>query len=635
MTSAQATKIHALLVDGKAVEAANLIYQMVGKLPTVKTVAQAFKVCRNLEKQLLESEEYLVAATLLWGDEMFSAEPESVVRVFEALRTNSKVLFMGASSMGKSYSAGAWMYIDWRRDPIYTSVKCVGISEDQVRKHVFAHLVKLHKAAAIPMEEKVEVRDSDMWMGVKEAGYEFGITAIAYKQSQETSGGIKGYKSMPVRVKPHPKFGYYSRLRLLGDEGQNWPNGPFKDINTWVSQIDGPEKVKIAIAFNPESTSQLVVQMAEPESGWNVDDLDVIYDWIGKSGWAVCRLDAALCENVIRKKTIYQGLQTYEGYLGYLKSGGDNSPNYMTFARGFPPMKGDVSTLIPPGWPQSQRGEATFIDNPILYGAVDLAFMGKDTAKFAVARWGLASGWRDHTGKFHKFKDRKNIAKDLPRHVLQIDQIMPMQKHDDTVMMAEEIMGKATTLQIKPEHLIVDKTSIGLGVWSHLVKVWGGALGVSWNEGATPNKIIAEDLEGADDQADGVMSEMWWAFRRWLDPVNCAVLINPIIPPQPIHTQLTTRRYGTGKKGIKVEPKDKWKARNGGTSPDEADALVMLVHVVRLTSDILPGLVEQSVPSRASGNVEFKTFASFKSIESEDSIAQDGEAEKEEYAETE
>jgi hypothetical protein len=522
-----------------------------------------------------------------------------------------------------SYSAGAWMYVDWRRDPCYTSVKCVGISEDQVRKHVFAHLVKLHRAAAIPMEEDVVVRDSDMWMGVKLAGFEFGITAIAYKQSQETSGGIKGYKSMPVRPKKHPKFGYYSRLRLLGDEGQNWPNGPFKDINTWVSQIDGPEKVKIAIAFNPESTSQLVVQMAEPDQGWNVEEMDSLYDWTGKSGWRVCRLDAALCENVIQRVTLYPGLQTYEGYMGYLKAGGDNSPNYCTFGRGFPPMKGDIRTIIPPGWPQSQRGEATFVDNPVIYASVDLAYMGKDTAQMAIGRWGKASGWRDHLGNFTKFKDRLNISKDLPRHVLQIDQILPLQKHDDTVKMAEEIIGRAKMMNIKPENVILDKTSIGMGTWSHLVKVWGPAIGVGWNEGATSNKIIEEDQEGADAQVEGVMSEMWWAFRRWLDPTNCAVLINPIIPPQPIHTQLTSRQYSPGKRGIKVEPKEKYKARNGGVSPDEADALVMLVHIVRLTSDVLPGLVEHSKPAKGESDVNFESVKNMQRYDTDDSMALD------------
>lgn len=616
------------MVDERWSDAASYVDLHILKKPAKersKTLALAF--LRKLLQALLDSEQYLEAASMLWGGEMFTPEPESVQRVFKSLKENSKVLFMGASSMGKTYSAGAWMYLDWRRDPLYTSVKCVGVSEDQVRKHVFAHIAKLHRSSALPMLEDVQIRDSDMWMGIKEAGNEFGITAIAYKQSQETSGGIKGYKSMPVRTKKHPKFGYMSRLRLLGDEGQNWPNGPWKDLNTWVSQIDGPEMVKIAVAFNPEDVSRLVVEMSEPDDGWTAEDVDKLYDYTSKAGWRVCRLDAAKCENVVQKKRVFHGLQTYEGFIGYLRAGGDNSANFWCFARGFPPMKGSVNTIIPPNWPQEQRGEAIFIENPTVMASVDLAFMGQDSAQMAVARWGLASGWKDHMGKVTVFTDRTNIASNRPRHVLQIDQIMPMAKHDDTIKMAEEIMGRANMMRIKPENVVVDKTSIGLGTYSHLNKVWGQVHGIAWNEKATDTKILSEDKDVASSQCEGIMSELWWTFRRWLDPRCCAILINPIIPTQPIHNQLTSRRYRHGKNGIKVEAKEEYKARNSGKSPDEADALMMLTALVRKNSDVLPGLVEQSQTRRGEDDpfdpdpIKFTPFKEMKSVEEDDSIA--------------
>jgi hypothetical protein len=339
-------------------------------------------------------------------------------------------------------------------------------------------------------------------------------------------------------------------------------------------------------------------------------------------------LDGARCENVIQKTNIYGGLQTYDGYMSYLRAGGDNSPNYWCFARGFPPMKGSVNTIIPPAWPQEQRGEAVFIENPVLMASVDLAFMGQDSAQMAVARWGLASGWKNYLGQYIPFQDRLNVAMHRPRHVLQIDQILPMEKHDDTVKMAEEIMGRAKMLHISPENVVVDKTSIGLGTYSHLQKVWGDVFGIAWNEKATPGKILSEDKEGADSQCEGVMSELWWAFRRWLDPRCCAIIINPIIPTQPIHTQLTNRRYRHGKNGIKVESKDEYKSRNAGKSPDEADALMMLVGLVRKNSDVLPGLVEQSQKQSQHNDdgeeTRFIPLKQMKNSEEEDSMTPDG-----------
>jgi hypothetical protein len=496
-----------------------------------------------------------------------------------------------------TYAAGGFYLLDYLRDPLYTTVKLAAVNEDHLKKNLFAHVSNLFRSCVIPPPYDIQVQDSALWMGIKAAGYEFGISGIAFKQSQDTSGQFKGYKAKPVRRKPHQRFGVMSRLRVLGDEGQNWPGGPFKDFNSLVASISGSDLIKIAVAFNPEDTSRHVVQIAEPPDGWDLDDLDRLYDYVSKAGWRVCRLDAALIENVKQRKIIYPGLQTYEGYMSYLKAGGDSSANYMCFARGFPPLRGSVWTVIPPTWPQQCRGEAIFVENPTMYGAVDLAFMGQDSAQMVVGRWGLASGWRDYQHQNHDFLDRLDITKKRPRHVLQIDQILPLQKSDNTVVMSEEIIGRCKMLHINPDNLAVDATGYGYGVSGHLKKVFGDVFGISWNEKATERKILAEDQEGADTQVEGVMSEMWWAFRRWMDPTCSGIFLNPIIPTNPIHTQLTSRRYKNGKNGIKVESKEEYKGRNQ-SSPDEADALVMLVHAVRRNSDVLPGIVEQTAPKR-------------------------------------
>ena len=626
MTIEQAKELNALCSDGLWMAAGNRVLQILGSEDQTSTNDDGLKIVQDLLQHLLDNDMYLEAATLQWGSEQFNTEPESTTRVFKAMQEGSTILLMGASSMSKTYGAGAFMLLDYLRDPYCTTVKLAAVNEDHLRKNLFAHVVNLYRSCCVPSPHEITVQDSTLWMGIKAAGYGFGISGIAFKQSQETSGQFKGYKAQPVRKKKHPKFGYLSRLRVLGDEGQNWPNGPFKDFNSLIASKSGTELIKIAVAFNPESSSVHVVQLAEPEHGWSIDDMDRMYDYNSKAGWRVCRLDAALCENVKQRRVVYPGLQTYEGFISYLKAGGDNSPNYSCFARGWPPMKGDVNTIIPPSWPQESKGEAVFIENPEVFASVDLAFTGKDSAQMAIGRWGLASGWEDNSGKFTPFKDRLNAGKDKPRHVLQIDQLIPLQKHDDTVKMAEEIIGRCKMLSISPENVAVDKTGYGFGTWSHLRKVWGEVVGIAWNEKATEGKIVAEDQNGADKQCDGLMSEMWWAFRRWLDPSCRAILISPIVPNSPLFSQLTSRRYRTGAKGIKVEPKEEYKSRNQN-SPDEADAVIMMVHIIRLTSDVIPGLVEQQTPKGQSGggtHLKLYSLKGYQSVETDDSISTDG-----------
>lgn len=627
MTIGDCAEIRDLIVDGEWVDSANLALEKSSQKTKVQNRAQALTILRSLLQSLLDADLYLHAATLLWGRDMFSAEPESVRRSFDAMNKGSKVLYPGASSMGKTFSVGAYMLLDYLRDPLYTTVKLASTNEDHLRKNLFAHVATLFRACSIPHHQKIEIRDSDLWMGVKEAGFEFGISGIAFKQSQETSGQFKGYKVKPVRAVRHPKYGFMTRLRVLGDEASNWPGGPFQDFNSLIASMgSNVGLIKIALAFNPEFLAQHAVQLAEPEGGYSVDQLDTLYDYVSKSGWLVCRLDAAKCENVIQRKEIYPGLQTYDGFMSYLKSGGDTSSAYFTFARGFPPLTGSVNTIIPPSWPQMARGEAIFIETPENVAAVDLAYMGQDTAQMSVGRWGKASGWRDEKGVVRKYKDRLNVARDKPRHVLQVDQLIELQKVDDTVIMAEEIMGKAEMLGIKPEHVALDRTSIGLGTYSHLRKVWGDVVGIAWNEGATGMKILAEDRDPASVQCDGIMSEMWWAFRRWLDPRVGAVLLNPIVPQNPLFTQLTSRRYKTGKKGIKVESKEEYKARNQ-KSPDESDSIIMLEMLVRKAFPVIPGLVEQDEPRKKNEWKSSSNAADMVDLEAEtdtdDSIAPD------------
>lgn len=631
--------IHALAYNEHWSEAANEALALIGRAPSAKGKKDGLPILRKLLQHLLDSEKYLEAATLQWGGEMFNAEPESVKRTFSAIEESSKVLLMGASSMGKSYSAGVWLALDYLRDPLYTTVKLAAVNEDHLKKNLFAHLAKLFRNLAIPCEHDVIVRDADLWIGIKEAGYEFGISGIAFKQSQERGGQFKGYKSLPVRKTPHHQFGLMSRIRVLLDEGQDAPGGPFQDFNSLYASISAKGRVKVIVAFNPVNVDRIVVQMAEPEGGYHLDQIDTLHDWTSRWGWRVCRLDAALSENVKQKKVVFDGLQTYDGFMGYLKAGGDTSSSYYCFARGFPPMRGSNNNIIPPLWPHEARGEATFIEKPILVAAVDLAFMGEDTAQMAVGRWGIASGYRtEHPTlgpdgvpqNFIHFHDRTDIRRTRPRHVLQIDQLIPMAKHEDTIRMAQEIMGRCKRLGIAPENVGVDRTGIGQGTYDHLRATWGDVIGIMWSEGASDMKILAEDQDPASKQCDGISSEMWWTFRRWIDPTVRAILINPVVHPNPLNTQMTSRQYDTGKKGIKVESKEKYKARNQ-KSPDEADSVIQLTYVVRKITDTLPGMVERKTSNpqeRMHDDVVVTTPAKQISTETDDAVGEDGDEEK-------
>lgn len=565
----QTILIHEALAQGDWPAAASLALRANEVDLIVTEQKEAELTIRTLLQNLLDSDQYLLAAGLLWSRSQFNPLPSVTQDIFKAIHENNRLLIMAGSSLSKTYSAGVFLMLDFMRDPLYTNIKIVSANEDNLRKNLHSHITGLHKTMAIPMLQELVIRDSDLTIGIKGWIAEMGISGIAIKQGTISSGGLRGHKGKPIRKIPHPRFGMSSRVRILVDEAQDCPSAAFGDLQTSEASMDGLDLIKIIACFNPVDMSRRVVEMAEPLVGWNPDQIETLHYYQAKSGYQVLRLDAARFENVTQRKTVYPNFLTYQAYLGFLR-GGDNSAAYYV-ARGFPPMRDSANTVIPPEWLQTQRGEAMYVGRVRNLASSDLAFQGRDKATLVIARWGLAAGWRKENGEFIFFENRLNPGERKPRHVLTIDQLFILPKSDDTVTMSQELMGRCKQLMIEPENVVLDKTGNALGVWSHLTTYWGNVLGVNWGEGPTEFKVLSDDLGTAEDNYDNVPSEMWGTFKRWLDPRVCGILINPIIPTSPLYRQLSSRRYSTVKEKMRVESKETYKARNAGVSPDESD----------------------------------------------------------------
>lgn len=580
---------------GSLVDGANLLLAALGVDDRLAGEALALEFLRRYVRSLLEEDEYLSAAAILWGPELFDMRPKYVRDIFEFMRTHKKMLLQGSCSTSKSYSAVAHSLLDYLRDPQYTAVKFIAVNESHLKANMFAHALGLLRACSVPMLDKddIVIREADNYIGLKSAGNDMGIDGVAFRQSRFGSGTIRGYKPKPYRKVPHPKFGHMTRLRIVGDETQSWPAGQFSDLNSPLASAGDNDLVKITLAYNPVDPTIPVVQMAEPDQGWLDGELDTLYQWKSRQGWDVLRLDASRCENVIQRKLIYPGLQTYEAYMDYMRAG-DSSARYYVEARGFPPVKNATHTVIPSAWVNSCWGEATFIDKVEDLFIVDLAYEGDDDAIAGVFRWGMASAWRRRDGTYTVFKDRRNPGRDKPRLVLQLDQLVQLVKAEDTISVAEDIMFRCKELGIKPENVAVDATGKGAGTWSHLSAYWGNVLGVKWGEKPSGLKMIADDNEGSDKLCDNNVTEFWWTLRKWMDPTVGAFIINPGVQQNPLTTELSQRRFWHLHKGkVRVESKEEYRARQK-SSPNSADVCVMAPYLVRIRFAEFPGVVDMA-----------------------------------------
>lgn len=593
-----------LMGQDKQFDAARAILTFSGQKGEVDTKDKALLLLNSFLHWLLNNQGREEAALMLWGPTQFDPRPESTRRIWDALDKNQTNLLMGAGSMSKSFSAAVWHFLEWIRDPEYTTVKVTGPSERHLEDNLFTHLVRLHKESRIPLPGQV----GRLFIGLDPRVRKSSISGVVVPLGKKAAGRLQGVKR-DRRKKEHPIFGKQSRLFIFLDEIANIPTGIWRDIDNLLSNASGKDGLRITGAFNPTDQNDEVGVRCEPPFGWPSFDPDLHFGWVSTRGWNIVRLDAAQCENVKTGKVIFEGLQTLEGFnLIIQNSGGNNSPGYWAMARGCFPPTGTVMSIIPPGLLDRWKAEVIWYDTPEPCGGVDLALEGNDAARFAKGLFGRASGVKfppslaNPNGRTMYFEDKR--GRKILRNVLLVEQIFKLPK-GDTVEMQAEIIRLCRTMKIKPEWLAVDRTGNGQGVFDLLKYNWGGGvMGVNYSEGAGETRVMAEDTDTAKELYDRVHSELWFALRKFVEFQYC--FASPTLATDELVPQLTGRLFRSSGKKSRVETKTDYKSRHQNKSPDDADSVTLLVHAVRKASGFIPGmLAENSLEDVEDGDEDF------------------------------
>lgn len=594
-----ASRIHSDDYFGAARAYADFVAAKTGTKASCTTKPEADVLLTTLLHWLLENNGYEEAAQILWGPTLFDPRPESTRRVWAAFEEKDLILLMGAGSMSKSYSMGVRLFLEWVRDPEYTTVKVVGPSEDHLESNLFTHLVTLHRQATIPLPGN----PTRLFIGGDPRARKGSIAGVVVPLGKAAAGRLQGVKRIP-RKKPHPKFGKLSRLFVFLDEIANIPMGIWRDIDNVITNISGDNGLKIIGAFNPTDQEDEVGKRCEPPDGWDRFNPDEDFDWVSKRGWRVVRLDAARCENVVQQKVIYPGLQTYPGFEALIQnSGGTESPGYWSMGRGCFPPTGTSMSVVSSGLLSGIRVDPIWYETPSPVGGVDLAFEGGDVATFLKGSFGLASGIRvapsvEHpSGQLVMFRDDRGNVR--PRYLLLAETMLKLPK-GDTIEMAAEVMRVARSFSIKPQHLCIDKTGHGSGTYDLIRNSWPEVIGVNYSESATEQRILAEDKSTPYQEYSRINSELWFAVRKFLE--FGFIKFDLGFSPDRLTSELTGRRYRMQGKKTHVEAKKDYKSRNAGRSPDEADGFTLLVHAVRFGFAFIGSMTATGASSDPTGD---------------------------------
>lgn len=519
-------------------------------------------------QSLLDDGNYVEAALFLWGPRTFDVRPRSVKRIWEAIQKHDKLLCMGSGVQGKSYTATVWMFLRWLEDPEYTSVKLVSTTSGHLKSNVYGGFVKLHKESAIPLPGVIR----DDYIGLRVGEKISAIEKVSISKDDTGTAALRGLHRLP-RKEPHPKFGDMSVVILLMDEADDIPAGAWIGADNLASgRGDQPGSIKIYAATNPRKRESEFAQRAEPREGWSWVDRDKTFEWNGRQGWYVIRLDARQSENFKERREVYQGLMTYEAAKAYLDKGSQDAA-VATFVWGLYPTQAAHFYIVPAFITDNIVGTYNFIKTPFNVASFDPAFEeGGDDPTVTAGRYGMVNGWRPANGQMIAIPDRM---------ALQVDQQFDLQKKENPIRMADDLIVLLRKLNILPEWFAHDQTGNATLLYGYLLIKYGAVLGLKWGSGATETKIFEEDKETCDEQFSGLVSEMWFGFSRWAQ--FDYIKISPMMQTTRLFKELNTRKYEqVGKSLQRAQSKQDWKDENTMQSCDPSDSLIMLSHLCRI-----------------------------------------------------
>lgn len=571
--------------DAGYIKGGNLLLKLLGESGRFRRddVELAKQTIDKMAYTFLERNDYLSAATLMFGHDYFDARPPHIQDLFRCASDYDKLIAFGASSMSKTYGLGIWLICDFLRDPLYTKVKLGAVNEKHLKENLFADMIKAIKASIVRLD--VRTSSSGMYIRPMKSGSDdVGISGVIFPQDNTSSTGrLRGIKPSKRSGKPHPAFGKMGRVRILLDEASTTSKGVYLDLGSPESSNDGNGRVKIMLAFNPTDSSHWTADIAKPKDK-SIDEIDPDedYEWTSKDNWHVYRLDGEKSPNVIARKEVCSGVMTWHS-MKERRSTGDSAA-YWVYGRGLWMRSGHFSNVIPMDFLTRNRGELIFPEGSTNCGSLDVAY-SEDKVIYTLGRWGLASGWRYGEGNQEFFM--KN-GRRQPRWSLQIDQQFEVKvPTSDSIKLANEIMKISKDMGVSPKWFGIDSTAIGKGVYDILHSQWGPVCGINWQEASSKTvKIFADDDSFPHDLYSHVTSEMWFGMKHWLE--HGVMKIGPLVNGDPLFQELTNRRYKPRGTRVAVESKGEYKGRASGVSCDYADSLAMMVVLCRRVGDHLP-----------------------------------------------
>lgn len=465
--------------------------------------------------------------------------------------TVRSVPWTGAGAAGKTFAVGTYAVLWFRAAPDDSIVTLVSSSMKMSRRRVWPIIHSTYSTLCRGPYAFGNMIDSQSMLQCDKGDSTHAISCMAV-EAGELSKTLENLKGL-----------HAGRILLIIDEAPGTPDAIFETI---PNMRKGCQDLTVVTIGNAISHLDNHGRCCEPEDGWRSISVDSetwktrpIDKWRLPSGR--CRhFDGWKSPNVKAGKTIHPYLFTYEDYAhSREKSGGEQTIQIWSQERGFWCPEGTVNAIFSETMIDKYDARGKLIWQSVSSGiaALDPAFGGDDcTLRFA--EYGDLPN-----GRFGiQLKESRKFSGD------------PESKDELDYQIARWVIRECDKRGVRPDHFGSDATGTGRGVFAILRQEWGDCLRVEFGGAASDKPATSDDTRPSHEVYDRRVTELWYATREFVLSEQLKGLRDPEI------IQFCSREYTIKARKYVLDTKDDCKKKIG-RSPDDADAVVILVELAR------------------------------------------------------
>lgn len=515
---------------------------------------------------LLAQNRYKKAARIAWP---WFEQNDWTDKIWEAIEKYDRLCIMGHGSASKTFTASVWFLLDWIANAHETALILTSSTIASMDRRIWADFKTLWTKSKVDLTTVGQILDAKRMIRQSIMEGKAAVHAVA-AESDDAETKIQGI--------------HLPRTRVIFDEADN----PYSS-SIWpaLTNLGTSGHLKVVALANPVDRNSEFGFHCEPVDGYDTVSPDRDYEWEGKLGWHILRLDGLESPNIKLGHDKYSYLLSNKSLIQTRDDKGTQSPEWWTMIRAFYPPDGTVNNIFPGGLIGKCNKAILWYGTTTPIGFCDPAFEGGDNCMLYLGKLG-------------------RVAEKPERTAVEVEQVIKIKRRDMEKTLgfdfADQIVAHLTNHKVLPKYFGIDTTGTQ-GPFADIIeeKLGKGLQRVLFGNSASTRRVTNEDTVTADQLYKNFVTELWYVAREWC---RFGLVYIPKVPRElriqleSRHYKLTGRSLKTHREMIQAEPKTDMKSRGLG-SPDDGDAFCGLIHVARLhSSGFTPGSFKDKAPDQ-------------------------------------